>query len=409
MCACLYCTPNLAVPCVFACSCLRVRTAQRKGCVHLVLVMGVCLDFPDRALRLVSAAVGDCPLSVHLRLAYSPPAAPPTCLTVVEGLRQVASALATLHSSGWVHGDVRAATVQVESVVPFRLRLNTAPAVAVALLSSRFGDTSHAGNGANGSSVSDFGSDGGVGYGDGCLDCAAPTLGCGESGDGGGGEPAVVVHAAGVDGSLAASASVSSEGVAAHSQRSTSVENSEDTMDVAKPAFWAAATSAAPGPSPVPGSTPSSDSGTTVAVAPAAGPQPPPLHVEPASPFPAERARVQRVGLVAACVPLALPVRARWAAPEAIVGGVAVAPTSAGDVYMFGGLMHEVLSAGTPPFFWLEEEGAVLAARARSPGASSVDVAAALELQPPWAVGPAVPLVPSSPLHSKAMQVREKG
>ena len=48
----------------------------------------------------------------------------PSILAVLEGVHQIACALRHLHNSGMVHGDVRAANVQVETLVPFRLRVN---------------------------------------------------------------------------------------------------------------------------------------------------------------------------------------------------------------------------------------------------------------------------------------------
>jgi hypothetical protein len=45
-----------------------------------------------------------------------------------------------------------------------------------------------------------------------------------------------------------------------------------------------------------------------------------------------------------------------------------VVATSSSDVYQFGGLMHEVLTAGDVPFWWLVENPPLLALRRRSEG-----------------------------------------
>ncbi len=58
---------------------------------------------------------------------------------------------------------------------------------------------------------------------------------------------------------------------------------------------------------------------------------------------------------------------AQWNAPEVCVGdrsGTEV--TTACDVYMLGGLLYELLTAGTPPFHWCEAFLQLLHARRRS-------------------------------------------
>jgi serine/threonine protein kinase len=57
-----------------------------------------------------------------------------------------------------------------------------------------------------------------------------------------------------------------------------------------------------------------------------------------------------------------------WCAPEVLVpiGDGGVVATSSSDVYQFGGLMHEVLTAGDVPFWWMVENSPLLALRRRS-------------------------------------------
>ena len=45
-----------------------------------------------------------------------------------------------------------------------------------------------------------------------------------------------------------------------------------------------------------------------------------------------------------------------WAAPEVLAGDleIGVKATPATDVYMFGGLMFEVLTCGLVPYYWCE-------------------------------------------------------
>jgi serine/threonine protein kinase len=45
----------------------------------------------------------------------------------------------------------------------------------------------------------------------------------------------------------------------------------------------------------------------------------------------------------------------RWMAPECQRGG-GVSDAKAADVYMFGGLMFEVMTGGVPPFFWIQDD-----------------------------------------------------
>jgi len=59
-----------------------------------------------------------------------------------------------------------------------------------------------------------------------------------------------------------------------------------------------------------------------------------------------------------------------WCAPEVLVpvGDGGVVTTSSTDVYQFGGLMHELLTAGDVPFWWLVENPQLLTLRRRSEG-----------------------------------------
>lgn len=57
----------------------------------------------------------------------------------------------------------------------------------------------------------------------------------------------------------------------------------------------------------------------------------------------------------------------QWNAPEVCVGTRAgTEVTTACDVYMLGGLLYELLTAGTPPFHWCDEFLQLLHARRRS-------------------------------------------
>ncbi len=59
-----------------------------------------------------------------------------------------------------------------------------------------------------------------------------------------------------------------------------------------------------------------------------------------------------------------------WCAPEVLVpvGDGGVVATSSSDVYQFGGLMHEVLTAGDVPFWWLVVNPQLLTLRRTSDG-----------------------------------------
>jgi serine/threonine protein kinase len=66
-----------------------------------------------------------------------------------------------------------------------------------------------------------------------------------------------------------------------------------------------------------------------------------------------------------------------WAAPEVVAGtfeGTTV--TFATDVYIFGGLLHEMLTAGVVPFFWLSDAVSFPLLRRRRQSATPVEVPA---------------------------------
>ncbi len=56
-----------------------------------------------------------------------------------------------------------------------------------------------------------------------------------------------------------------------------------------------------------------------------------------------------------------------WSAPEVVAsmstGGSGVVATTATDMYQFGGTLHEIMTCGDAPFWWLLENSILLAQR----------------------------------------------
>jgi hypothetical protein len=67
----------------------------------------------------------------------------------------------------------------------------------------------------------------------------------------------------------------------------------------------------------------------------------------------------------------------QWCAPEVRAGfgvaGAEVVATKESDVYMFGGLLYELLTGGTAPFHWLAGHPSILHARLQAAGEVEVD------------------------------------
>jgi serine/threonine protein kinase len=59
-----------------------------------------------------------------------------------------------------------------------------------------------------------------------------------------------------------------------------------------------------------------------------------------------------------------------WSAPEVLAsmstGGSGVVATTATDMYQFGGTLHEIMTCGDAPFWWLLEHPTILVQRRRS-------------------------------------------
>jgi serine/threonine protein kinase len=59
-----------------------------------------------------------------------------------------------------------------------------------------------------------------------------------------------------------------------------------------------------------------------------------------------------------------------WSAPEVVAGmspgGSGVVATTATDMYQFGGTLHEIMTCGDAPFWWLVEHRTILIQRRRS-------------------------------------------
>ncbi len=79
-----------------------------------------------------------------------------------------------------------------------------------------------------------------------------------------------------------------------------------------------------------------------------------------------------------------------WLPPEALLGGAASLSLAA-DVFMFGGVLFEVLTAGRRPFFWIATAHGAAVRRCRSGGGAplcTLTAAAADGVDIPWAVAP---------------------
>jgi hypothetical protein len=72
--------------------------------------------------------------------------------------------------------------------------------------------------------------------------------------------------------------------------------------------------------------------------------------------------------LAVLCGALAGPLA--WSAPEVLEGTVVsgVVANTATDVYQFGGMLHEIMTCGDAPFWWLQENSSLLAQRRCSAG-----------------------------------------
>ncbi len=59
-----------------------------------------------------------------------------------------------------------------------------------------------------------------------------------------------------------------------------------------------------------------------------------------------------------------------WSAPEVLVrtGDSGVVATAATDMYQFGGMLHEMMTCGNAPFWWLLENAQLLRERRCSSG-----------------------------------------